>query len=177
MARRAVNHAFQVVFLFQAFADCFLLGGRRMPIEIEDAIARPDVSLGLAMTIEAPFHQQRALLADELHFVDWPVTACAADAFGNMDTVIEVNMIRQLVHAIPFNGSISLVSVAHRCQQFAADPDLLMASHAGLDLRHPGIGRCLDGGVAVAAINAQCADVLLMAERHRLIADDPALVE
>lgn len=50
-----------------------------------------------------------------------------------------------------------------------------MAIHAGLSGRHPGIGRSFHRRVAIAAINAKCADMLLVTERHRLITDDAGI--
>ena len=44
-----------------------------------------------------------------------------------------------------------------------------MAGHAGLGRRHAGEGRRLDRGVAIAAVDADVADVVLVAERHRLL--------
>src|SRR5262245_19248575 len=44
-----------------------------------------------------------------------------------------------------------------------------MAIHARLARRHTTERRLLDGGVAVAAVDLELADMMAMAERHRLL--------
>ena len=51
-------------------------------------------------------------------------------------------------------------------------PDLRVARHAGVGRRNSREGRRLDRSVTVPAIHSQAADVVLVRERHRLIADD-----
>ena len=53
------------------------------------AISPTKISFRPAMTIEAPFHLQRLLLIHERHAIDLTVTRRAADAFVNVDAVIE----------------------------------------------------------------------------------------
>src|SRR5262249_34457463 len=53
-----------------------------------------------------------------------------------------------------------------------ADPDLRMAVHARLGRGNAGEGRVLHGGVAVAAVDLEAADVVAVAERHRLLDGD-----
>jgi hypothetical protein len=44
-----------------------------------------------------------------------------------------------------------------------------MAGHAGVGWRKAGVGRHLDRGVAETAIDAKPGDMVLVAERHRLL--------
>jgi hypothetical protein len=60
------------VLLEQGLAALRLIGGRP-PFDIEDLIKGPEVGSWIAVTIEAPFHQQRRLLIGERHLVDTAV--------------------------------------------------------------------------------------------------------
>lgn len=62
---------------------------------------RPDVLFWITMTIQTPLHRQRLIAPDKSHFADPTVTLIATDTFVNMNTVIEVNVIRQVVNTIP----------------------------------------------------------------------------
>jgi len=52
-----------------------------------------------------------------------------------------------------------------------------MAGHAGADRRKSGERGVLDRRVAEAAVEAELPDVVLMAERDRLLADDHLFVD
>src|SRR6185295_11880101 len=47
---------------------------RRLPLHVEDLGARPHLLLGVAMTLQAPFHLQRCRLPHQRHPVDAAVT-------------------------------------------------------------------------------------------------------
>ncbi len=172
MACRAVDHALKVVLLLQFLTDRLLLGRSWSPLNVENAIARADVFLRRTVAIETPFHQQRTVLADKLHLVNLAVARRAADSLGDVDAVVEVHMVGQFVDAVPLDGFAALETLTHWCKQFRPDPDLFMAVHARLGGGHPGIRRRFHRRVAIPAIDAKSADMLLMAEWHRLIADD-----
>src|SRR5205807_1440316 len=91
------------------------------------------------------------------------------DALVDVDAVVEVDELRQVVDAVPDNGFIGALTLAHRLQHGAVGPDLRMAVHAGARGRQPGEGGLLHGGVAVAAVDAKAGDVVAVAERHRLL--------
>ena len=56
----------------------------------------------------------------------------AADAFCDMDRVIEVDVVGQLVDAIPVQRLVFGQALAHRRQHRRAGPELRMAGHARL---------------------------------------------
>jgi hypothetical protein len=56
-----------------------------------------------------------------------------------------------------------------RLQDLRFGLDLRMAGHARLRVRHARIGCLGNRSVTVLAINAQAGDVMLVAERNRLI--------
>src|SRR5437867_11542918 len=80
----------------------------------------------------------------------------------------EIDEARRVIDPLPLDRSIRAVAFAHRPQHVAADPNLRVAIHAGLRLGHSRKWRLLHRRVAIAAVNAQSSNVMLMAERHRL---------
>ena len=106
------------------------------------------------------------------HLVYVAVTRLAADTFVHVDAVIEVNKFAQPMHAAPFERMAAAEALADGREHLAADPNLLVAIHASFGRRHAGVRRVFDRCMAVAAIDAKRADVLLVAKRHDLIADD-----
>src|SRR5438105_3998856 len=141
----------------------------RPPVELEDVLARPHEALGRLVTAEAPLHVERVRAPEERHLVDAPVTRDAADALVHVDRVVEVREARQVVDAVPADRPAAAVAFAHGLEHRRLRPDLLVAVHADLRRRHAGEGRRLDRRVAVAAIDAEPADVVLVAEGHRLL--------
>src|SRR5262249_49814982 len=125
-----------------------------------------------AVAVKAPLHVQRRVLPCQRHFIHRPVTGGAADALLDVDAVIEVDEICQVVNAVPANRLTGAVTFAYRFEQRATVPDLRVAVHARLGWRQTGELRVLDRCVAVATINPQTADMMAMAERHRLFAGD-----
>jgi hypothetical protein len=106
------------------------------------------------------------------HLIDLAVTGRAAHAFVHVNAVIEINEVRQTMHANPLDGFISAITFAHRLQI----PDIVeqhgMAIHAGFGGRDSGGSGCLDAGMTVAAINTVISNVVLVAELDRLLARD-----
>lgn len=88
----------------------------------------------------------------------------AADAFLHMNAMIEVGEVRQVVHSSPGNRHPSPITLAYRLEHVAFGPDLTVTVHADFRGRHSREVRCFDRDMAVAAVNAQPTDVVLMAE-------------
>ena len=120
------------------------------------------------MAIQAPLHLQRVLLPGERHPVHPPVATLTADYLVDVDAVIEIHEVRQIVDPRPADRGVVAETGAHRLQRRTRQPDLRMAIHAGLGGRNVGETRSLHRGVAIAAIQAQTAHVVRMAERDRL---------
>ena len=123
------------------------------------------------MALDAPLHQQRLVLVGQVHLVDFTVAGVTADTLGHVDRVIEVRVVRQVMHAFPRNRLVLLKAFANRPEHFRAGPHLLMAVHAGLRRRDACEGRGLHTRVAIPAIDAQFTHVMLVTERHGLIDD------
>jgi hypothetical protein len=120
------------------------------------------------VAVEAPFHLQRRLLDHQRHAIDAAVARFTADALADVDAVIEVDEVRQIVHADPVERLVVAEAGAHRLEVRAGVPDLRVAVDAGLGRRNAGRGRDLNRGMAIATLDANAAGVVLVAELHRL---------
>jgi len=135
---------------------------------VENLFARTKILFRRAVTAQAPLHLQTFLLVHERHLIHRAVAGVAADTFINVDAVVEVHKVGQLVDARPLQGIARLVTGADRFQQSGVGPDLRMAVHAGFGGRNARKARGLDRSVAVAAIDPEAGDVVLVAEGNRL---------
>src|SRR5437763_7084532 len=88
----------------------------------------------------------------------------AAYSFINMNAVIEVDEIRKIVHPIPHRRFAAAEALAHGFQHGRSRPNLRVAVHAGLGRRNASKTRSLDRSMAIAAINPQACNVMLVAE-------------
>ena len=84
--------------------------------------------------------------------------------------MVEVDVIGQLVDALPVDRLVLGQARAYRRQHVGVGPELGVAGHAGFGRRQSCETRFLHRGVAVAAIESETADMVLVAERYRLIA-------
>ena len=86
-----------------------------------------------------------------------------------MDAVIEVDIIGQIVNSGPANRHSRAEAFTDRLQYWRLRPELLVACHAGLGVRHACICGFGDRCMAILAVNAQAGHVMLMAEGDRLV--------
>src|SRR5438477_13165578 len=91
------------------------------------------------------------------------------DSLVDMNAVIEVNEIRQIVHARPTDRVPGAEARAHRLERRARAPDLRMAVHASLGWRNIGEARSLHCRMAIPAVDSEAAHMVRVAERHRLL--------
>ena len=92
--------------------------------------------------------------------------------FIHVNTVIEVNVIWEVMDLCPFNRLTGLPAFSYRGKERAVGPDLRMAIHTSFSRRNAGGSGPFYGRVTVAAIDAVIADVVLMAELNGLFAID-----
>ena len=142
----------------------------RLPGHVKDLFGRPEAPLRVAMTVEAPLHLKRLLLPHQGHLIDSAVAAHASDALLHVDAVVEVDEVGKIVNAGPLERPIVPETRSHRLQHGAVGPDLRVASHTGLRGRQAGEGTLFDRRMAVAAVESETADVVLVAEGDRLLA-------
>ena len=88
--------------LFDQLKTATVSVGRRLPGHVENFLARPDKPLRLAMTLQAPFHIEGRRLPHQRHLLDLAMAGRAADAFLNMNAVVEIGEAGQVMHPIPF---------------------------------------------------------------------------
>src|SRR5690348_479205 len=100
------------------------------------------------------------------------MTGRTTDAFLNVNAVVEIDVMRDDVHALPAERLPGSPTFTHGFQHRRVRPDLRMTGHARLRRRDAGIRRFADAGVAIPAVNAESVDVMLVAERHRLVIGD-----
>src|SRR5947207_15648325 len=98
-------------------------------MQIDNSIRRPEKTLRLPMAIETPTHLKVARFPSERHLVHLAVAGRAADAFVHMDAMVEVNVIRQIVNADPFDRPAGLPALTYRLKERSVLPNLLVACH------------------------------------------------
>src|SRR5262249_54032034 len=126
--------------------------------------------LGISVAIETPFHVQAGGLAHQRHLIDAAMAAFATDPFGDVNAVIEIDEIRYVINARPGERLALLPAFTHRRKQRAVPPDNRVAADAGLGRWHAGKRRRLDAGMAIATVESQTAHMMIVTERHGLIA-------
>src|ERR1700733_4251815 len=127
------------------------------------------------MALQAELHREGFGLEAERHASHVAMTTRTADTLGNVNAVVEINVVRQVVHSVPDDRRVVDQAPTYRRKKLRVRPDLGMAGHAGIGWRQAGAGRHLHRGVTEPTINSQTGHMMLMAERHRLI-DGPAEV-
>ena len=95
----------------------------------------------------------------------------AADALLHVNLVVEIDEVRQVVDADPTQIRVVAKAGADRLENRRVRPDLVVAVHARLGRRNPGERRLLDRRVTVAAIEADAAHVVRVAELDGLLHD------
>jgi hypothetical protein len=142
---------------------------RSRPIHLINLAKRPQFAFGMPVTGKTPTHGHIRRFPGDRHLVHLPVTGRAADTLVDMDGVVEVNIARHFVDHVPPDGLIFCVALPNRCEHWCVLPDLRVAGHARLCIRHARIGGRGYGGVAKAAVDPKLAGVVLMTEGHRLV--------
>jgi hypothetical protein len=124
---------------------------------------------GMAVTLEAHAHVQSPLLRLESQISDIAMAPGAGDAFGNVNTVIEVGEVGQPSHSGPLQRLPAVRAGENRLQHRGIGKDLRVAIQTGGRRREPGERGLLDSRMAKSAIDPQFAGVMAVAEHHGLI--------
>src|SRR5581483_8819156 len=138
------------------------------PVHIRDFLAWPQVRGRVAVAVEAKLHSERNGAVGQRHLVDPAVAFGTADTLCDVDVVAEEHVFGQHRHALPVERLILREALPDPCEHRCARPDLGMTGHAGVGRWQAGTRAGRDAGVAVAAVDAEFADVMAMAEWHWL---------
>jgi hypothetical protein len=125
------------------------------------------------VAVETPAHGEGLGTLHQWHLIDAAVAFDAGHAAVDVDGVVEVDVVREVGDALPPERNAGREAGADRGEHLGAGPELGMAGHADLGGRQARVLAGLDGGMAVAAVDAEASDVMLVTERHRLV-HDPA---
>ena len=124
---------------------------------------------GMTMARETPLHVHVRVFPCERHHVHASMARLTTDTLADVNTVVKVDKIRQIVHAIPSDRPIFAQAGAHGFKHVAVSPNLLVTVHARGRRRNTGKRADLDRRMAIPAIDTNAPGVMLMAEWDRLI--------
>lgn len=142
---------------------------RSGPIHLINLAERPQFAFGMTMAGKTPTHGHIGRLPGNGHLVHSPMTTRTSDSLVDVDGVVEIDVARHFVDRVPPDGLIFCVALPNWREHWRILPDLGMAGHARLGVRHARIGRRGHGGMTKAAVDPQFAGVVLMTEGHRLV--------
>jgi hypothetical protein len=145
-----------------------LIDGRN-PLVVEHFFARSHEPLRFSVTLQAPLHLERLFFPHERHLVHLAMTRVTTDTFLHVDAVVEVNEISKVVKAVPLDRLTRAVAFTNRLQHGTVLPNLGMTGHTSFRGRDSRKCAVLDRRVTVAAVQAETADVMLVAERNGLL--------
>src|ERR1035441_4481467 len=73
-----------------------ILRAGRFVAHVKHLVARTKELFRRAMTVQTPFHLQRVGRVGQRHLVHWPVATRTANAFIDMNAVVEINVVRKV---------------------------------------------------------------------------------
>jgi hypothetical protein len=82
------------------------LVSRGLVFHVENFFTWPDITLGMAVAIQTPLHQERFFLPNQWHSVDPTVAGGTAHSLVHMDTVVEISEIGQVMNSGPSDGLV-----------------------------------------------------------------------
>lgn len=151
--------------------------GRRPPLHVEYFVLWPQIVLRRAVARYAERHRESMRLIGHLQVRHVAMATRAADAVFNVNGVVEIDVLGQASDASPVQRRVVDQAVAHGCQHARISPDLRMTGHARVGRWHPGGRSRRYRYVAIAAVDAQFAGVMLVAELRWLRLDGIAAAE
>lgn len=122
----------------------------------------------MAVASQAPFHARSLSFGHERHLVHLSVTRLAADPFTYMNAVIKVNVVWEIVHAVPDKRLAGSEAFTYGFQHGAVFPHDRMAFHTDFCRGNSGKRRFFRRSVAEAAVNSKSVHMVFVAERDGL---------
>lgn len=163
MARGTTGQALNVVFLYELSSE-FALIRRGLIAHLKHLFFGTHVHAGITMAVKTPGHGEILRLPHERHPVYAAVTALTANPLVHVNTVIEIDKLRQVVNPDPRYRLSGSVAFSYGFQDGRHCPHLRMAVHANLSWRDIGKRTFFDRRVTVAAVDAETSDVMLVTE-------------
>ncbi|MGI8548606.1 MAG: hypothetical protein ACR2M1_14980 [Gemmatimonadaceae bacterium] len=120
------------------------------------------------MAVNAPRHGQRRDLLDHAHAIDATVTRLTPNSFADVNRMIEVDEVRELRDACPWNGPPGREARSDGRELPAREPDTGVARYTLPSRWNTRPGAALDAGVTEAAIDAERERMNPVIERNRL---------
>lgn len=150
------------------------------PSKVRDFVGWANVRIRIAMAFQAPGHRDWLNNLDNVHLVDAAVALDARYALRYVSTVIEVNEVRQIVHACPIDRFAGGQALSNWLQGDARRVDgsvlrrtarvrTAMAVAAGFGRRNCRMTGLFDRVVTVTAVHFQASCMQLMAEGDWLL--------
>src|SRR5947209_6004483 len=96
----------------------------RGPVHVEDLVAWTKRVLGMAMAVEAPAHSQGRRLPRQRHPIDRAMTGGAAHALGDVNAMVEVDVIGKHMDPLPANGFVVGQAFSNRGEHPCIGPKL-----------------------------------------------------
>jgi hypothetical protein len=96
----------------------------RFPVHVQNLFSRPEILLRSPVAIKAPGHEERILAPSEGHVFDVTVASLAADAFVDVDAVIEVDKVWEIVDTNPLERLLRPVALSDRFKHWTGIPNL-----------------------------------------------------
>lgn len=172
MTSNAVREPLNFVIGDELWSDLVLIRSRSHIRHVEHLFTGPHISFRIAMAFNAPLHVESIDLINERHLVNTAVAGGAANAFADMNAVIEIHKIGKVVNASPLERFPRAIALANRREHLRVRPKLRVATHACLSRGNPGEIGGFNRGVAIAAVDPVVDHMVFVAKRNTLIASD-----
>src|SRR5690348_1391610 len=158
VARGTGFHKLQImdlIFLYQLPPKFQLLRPRwRLVKRVENFRFLPDIFFWLSVALKTPRHVEGARAVCQRHLRDLSMARSAANAFRNVDAMVEIDEIWQRIHACPRKRGIVAIARPHGLEHSGIRPYLRMASHACLRRWHTRERRFFHRCMAITAIDS-----------------------
>ena len=168
------SHNASFINMVAEFHACLPVTGVTMLRSVKYLRIHRERILRIAMTPKAVAHSHGHMLVYPRHCLDFPMAGLTENSRIHVGPVVEINVVRKRMNSHPSQRLIGIVY----CRKFHDFRSIgfryLVAVHAFLYRRYPGLSGFENSRMAIGARNAQCSGVKLMGKSyrlHRLIAE------
>ena len=142
-----------------------------MPLHVEHFTRRTKEIFGSTMTFETPGHAEGLGFIDNRHFIDLTMTTVAANTTINVNSMVEIGVVRKLVDFDPLNRSSRLPTLLDWRETRAVPFDLTLtvAIDTGLRVGNIGVTRNFNKTMTITAVHSELLHVNCVRKRNGLI--------